>query len=520
MNLPIRSKTTDGQYLIGPNGETNVPGTTRLDTSTMPSNDTDARPLVRTFDVFDTLIARRCIEPSTIFVMVEKRSGLKGFSKARRQAELNVIKDTHDLDLIYAELAKLLDTDPLQLAALKAMELDIERENLIPIQENMTRVRHGDVLVSDMYLGHATIREFVKRAGLVQKVGLVVTNDGKKTGRIWPAILQNLRISEHLGDNAHSDVKMPEQFEIPSRHTRLSDPSKVENVLLQLGLRQLAELCRETRLRTWSENADLRFIQIIQANLNFPMMLMASIDLAHLVRKLKRKTVLFSSRDCDMWIPLFEEVARRMGVACDARYFYTSRQAKMAPSESYVDYARSLFTDDALIVDICGTGWSIAHMADRLGISRLPVYLLHKLPSAKSYEAMSKTPDSCQFFSLIGPAEQGVFNTLLEMCNYSDHGMVCDVRTIDDSAIPVFADDLRNEQEMAAVKAQMDTFHLAVSLMEHYDLNQILQLDKSSIVTVGSALYANLSQHQHLRHIYGKSHVEEETRVRGTIGCR
>jgi hypothetical protein len=71
-----------------------------------PSN----RPLVSTFDVFDTLIARRCIEPLRIFEIVAELSGLANFFTARRIAEAQV-PEPRTLDKIYVALAKILDLD-------------------------------------------------------------------------------------------------------------------------------------------------------------------------------------------------------------------------------------------------------------------------------------------------------------------------------------------------------------------------------------------------------------------------
>ena len=60
---------------------------------------------MRTFDIFDTLIARRCIDPALVFEIVERKVGRPGFARARRQAEKVVSERDYTLDDIYAELA-------------------------------------------------------------------------------------------------------------------------------------------------------------------------------------------------------------------------------------------------------------------------------------------------------------------------------------------------------------------------------------------------------------------------------
>ena len=38
---------------------------------------------VVSFDVFDTLLVRRCLEPCDVFAMVEKKTSCRGYAKAR-----------------------------------------------------------------------------------------------------------------------------------------------------------------------------------------------------------------------------------------------------------------------------------------------------------------------------------------------------------------------------------------------------------------------------------------------------
>ncbi|ENN87273.1 hypothetical protein RHSP_25404 [Rhizobium freirei PRF 81] len=504
-------------YLIGaPNAQ---PGPAQTFPTPAATRDTRPLPSVRTFDVFDTLIARRCVEPAHVFEIVGKHAGLSSFAVARKQAEAKVAQHPYNLDMIYDELAVALHLDPLQASALKALEIDVELEQVIPIAENMARLRHGDVLISDMYLGPDIIRRLLDKAGLDKKVSLVVTSDGKRSGAIWPQAQANLAIEEHLGDNAHSDVEMPRRFNIPNRHTTIFGLNPVESVLMQIGLRQLAELCRETRLSTWATDPRSRTAQVVQASLNFPIMLLASVALARLAARLDKRSILFSSRDCDSWMPLFEKVSQRLGFTCQATYFYTSRLAKMQPSASYTAYAKRLFSDDAVIVDLCGTGWSLANFAARLGLRNLPVFFLHKLPTAPAYEAMAATPQTCQFHTVISPTETGVENTVLEMSNYATHGMVEDVRMLQDFAIPVFAKDSRPAETLAIVQAQQDCFATAIRLMEKYDLHDVFALDDASLVAVSTALYGMLTQQTELRSIYGSSHTAEETDVRRALGC-
>jgi hypothetical protein len=502
-----------GHYLIGRSGET-----LSLSASVgSVSGEEGVRPKVRSFDVFDTLITRRCVSPEIVFDLVEAKSGRVGFGQARRQAEVNVCHQPYDLDVIYLEVASLLGIDATERLRLKAIEIEVEREQVIPIRENMNLVRDGDMLVSDMYLKDVEIMDLLHLAGFKKHIGILVSNDGKRSGRIWPEVLKSFNIAEHLGDNPHSDVLTARVSGVQSRHSQVHQFSQIEGVFLDLNLRPLAELCRELRLRTSARSSSLRSVEVIQASLNVPILLLASVDLARRVNRLGRRKLLFSSRDCEMWISMFEAVASAMGVDCTSQYFYTSRLVKVNPSLSYLEYCRNLM-DGALIVDLCGTGWSISHLAKQLGMNNLPVYLLHRLTASNTYESLSATPNCCQFHSLLGPECDGVANTLLEMCNYTDHPMVVNVRLVDGSFLPEFARDGRPGNVCEAIMTQKAVFQLAVDCLRNYDFTDVFRMEHDALSSIVGGLYRNLSCQKDLIKIYGKSHAEEERGISKSLG--
>jgi hypothetical protein len=478
-----------------------------------------SKPRVNTFDVFDTLIARRCIDPATVFDLVEQRVAIAGFATARRQAEARIAAREYTIDTIYAELGRALDLDAAKLDEAKAAEIAIELEQVIPIAENLDLVQHGDILISDMYLGAANIRRLLDAAGLDKKVSLLVSSGGKRSGAVWPLISARFHIAEHLGDHPISDNAVPRSLGIQTRQVDSYRASVVENALLGCGLGELAQLCRHARLATWSPDADARGLQVTQANLNFPLMVLASTMLVRTMQRLGKRHALFSSRDCDAWMPLFARVATAMAYDCSTTYYYTSRLAKMRPSEDYLAYSRDLIGSDSVVVDLCGTGWSIAHLAANLGLNGLPVFFLHKLPPAKVYEATAPSPATCQFHAVMPPDTQGVANTELEMCNYADHPMVADVRMFQGVPLPIFADEPRSPATLALVRTQQACFHTATTLLDQYDLSSVYALDDASIVALSTALYQALSHQGDLQRIYGASHMHEDVDVRRRMGC-
>src|SRR5262249_14203433 len=110
------------------------------------------RPAVRSFDIFDTLIARNCIEPQRVFTRVEQRTQQAGVAADRVSAEQRICSRPNNLDDIYDEPAKMRGWTPDVRDAVRATEIAAELEAVIPIAENLAHVRDGDIAVSDIYL--------------------------------------------------------------------------------------------------------------------------------------------------------------------------------------------------------------------------------------------------------------------------------------------------------------------------------------------------------------------------------
>ncbi|MFG1419931.1 hypothetical protein V5F38_19105 [Xanthobacter sp. V0B-10] len=465
------------------------------------------KPRVRTFGVFDTLIARRCIEPSAIFELVAQRIGMPDFPDARKKAEAAVAGSAGDIDAIYDELAQALHLDAARVQEIKAIEIEVELEQALPIAENLAEVRHGDILICDTHLSAPIIRRLLDKVGADQQVGLIATSTGKSSGEIWRLVTSAIEIKEHLGADAHADVSVPASLHIQTRHTALSELSTVEEVLKSLGLRPLAELCRETRLVTWSPDQQARKLQLVQASLNLPILLLSSVSLLRLGEQLGKRSVLFSGGNCDMWRLLFDEMARRKGAQRASSSFYTSRSARTHTSPGDLRYARQLIDEDAIVVDLCGSGSSWAHLAQELGREEMPLFLFHQHAPIAAREINSASPGTCVVHSVVPPGAAGLDCSAIEMCNYSDHGKFAEVRLIGDFAVPVFAPDSRDAATLGLIRAQHVCFKTALRLLDHYDWRDILDLDDDSIRTVCAALYEVLSRQNVLKDAFGSSHA-------------
>src|SRR5262245_10273940 len=153
---------------------------------------------VNSFDVFDTLIARRSVESQRVLHRLEAQTGLSGLAEVRLAADrhLGARGQPYTLRDIRHAVAGLTGLDAAITDRLLDLEIRLEHDEVIPIAENLALVRDGDLLVSDTYLPPDLVRSLLRRAGLQRQVALVVSNDGKFTSRIWPHLLAAVTIRQ------------------------------------------------------------------------------------------------------------------------------------------------------------------------------------------------------------------------------------------------------------------------------------------------------------------------------------
>ena len=465
------------------------------------------RPVVNSFDVFDTLISRRCVDPLRVFAMVETATGIPGFAAVRRAAEIAIANPGMTFDDIHAEVSLRLGLDAAASELLKQAEIDAELAQAIPISENLARVKDGDLLLSDMYLSPHVIRSLLQKAGLDRCVGLVVSTDGKQSGRIWPQVQASLDISRHLGDNRHSDVEMPRRFGIVSEHTRVAEPTPVEQWCLDAGLRPLGELIRAARLRIATTDPLARQLLMVQTQFNFPILMLTSIALHRHAKSIGATRLLFSSRDCHLWHMLYSALFPN---DLETEYLYTSRRLRVQSTAPYRIYARSRLGDNSILIDLCGSGWSSARLMETLEMPARALYFLHQLPPIPLYEQQHRTSDICRVDALLGPEVQGLDHIRLEMCNYALHGSAVGMRDILGVAVPVFDGDCRSAEERRLIAQQVDCLRAMIADAGARLPDSSVTLSSMDIAEVVKRLYALLSRETCLHTAFSLSHHRED----------
>lgn len=199
-------------------------------------------------DIFDTLIHRNVLNPTSIFSLIEiyleKNHGIGiPFAKYRPEAELKARKELNKneitLDDIYLKLKSILKLDSSLIEKIKFIEEELELSAIIPnklfteLLETARKNNKKIVLISDMYLSKKTIIKFLVKSGIyIEDKDIYVSSEVQKTknsGDMFDHVLGLYECSPdrwlHVGDNYNSDIVMADKKGIQTyyikNHTEL-----------------------------------------------------------------------------------------------------------------------------------------------------------------------------------------------------------------------------------------------------------------------------------------------------------
>ena len=133
---------------------------------------------VKSWDVFDTLIARTVPHPTDIFSIVESEHPYLSFKSNRIEAER---RSNGTIGDIYLQFRLLTGISEEYANALRQRELQTEMNHTIPIMTNVNQLEETDILVSDMYLTESEIAALLAHHGITTYKKLYVYNGGKHT---------------------------------------------------------------------------------------------------------------------------------------------------------------------------------------------------------------------------------------------------------------------------------------------------------------------------------------------------
>lgn len=434
------------------------------------------RAALRSFDIFDTLVARRCVDPHNVFRIIEGRTGQPGFADMRVKAEAALhAKGDYDLDAIYRAMAEGYGLSQAAAEHLKARELEVEFENLIPIREHIVEVEPGDLLISDMYLPRRFIERVARERCGLHFNPIYLSSHGKSGGRAWREITARFEVTLHTGDNRHSDIEMCARHGVKARHTQVAQASRIEIQIADLGYRELAFSLRAARLALWSDEADKLALGRAQIAVNFPVVFLSVLILIELAVRKGWRRLLFSSRDCFMMFQLAERLIGRMGLDLRCSYFFTSRLARVDPSADYLRYFESLCVEgEPVVVDICGTGWSLTRLFEAAGRPDTEIFFINLVVNPKLAEAY-RSIGGTQRDPRVNVLTQGGHSSALEAFNATDHRMVASVVEVDGVFVPVFADLRTPPRYDEMVRFSAHAFGLALEASDQIPVDELFR---------------------------------------------
>jgi len=298
---------------------------------------------VNSFDIFDTLLARNVKDPTDIFLIVELTYPYPNFKNLRLTAQNN---SNHLMDDIYNQFQTITGETNEVIQSLREFELKTEMENTIPIMTNISKIKDGDIFVSDMYLSHNEIIRLLNHHNINPNITLYVSSGGKANGEMWKYLTTQYEIITHTGDNYHSDITMANKFNIKGIHTRAYEFSHLELYLLNFDY-NLCKLFRTLRLMNPYEENTLEYkLYSQQIQYNIPLLLHSCKQLNSILMNENRNTVLFLSRDGCLAHKLFSYLYPQY----NSIYFYSSRILNRNYTDDYKEYLKNNYNSETTIL--------------------------------------------------------------------------------------------------------------------------------------------------------------------------
>ena len=196
--------------------------------------------------------------------------------------------------------------------------------------------------------------------------------------------------------------------------------------------------------------------------MNFPLLVFASLCLERYAESGGVRELLFVSRDCLLWHRLYQQLFPQRRTI----YLYASRKCLLKPSEDYLEYFRSVWHADSVIVDLFSTGASWSRLFARLGTRARCFFIGHvdnytylrDFPCLKDWLDMNVVFPNSELGSQL--------NKGVEMLNYAPHPSVEDVHLLPGNVpLPVLADTL--EYDPALPGAAHLSFRTCVQKLAH-----------------------------------------------------
>lgn len=332
------------------------------------------------FDIFDTLITRKCATPKGIFAFMQEKlfdveylplDLRENFYKIRVESEIQARNDYYEkhqsreilFDEIYEKMQKDYSLENNSIDFLKKLEIETELENLVGIQENINKIKalindgKRVILISDMYHTAETIRSFLSHIDpIFNDIKIYVSSEyraSKWNGDFYKKIKEIERIEpknwSHFGDNKISDVKKAKQLGIKSFLYDFPQLEPYEEELLAIyseatDFQKIVGTAKLTRcfgqVKKHKEKYDFG------ASLAGPFLYNYIENILSEAIKKEYKTLHFVARDGYIPKIVADIIIKKRGLDIKTKYLYGSRLAWRVPcEENYEKFVDIMFDE-------------------------------------------------------------------------------------------------------------------------------------------------------------------------------
>ena len=325
-------------------------------------------PTLYSFDIFDTLISRKVLNPIGIFYYVKEKIEksdygfpaflVKKYPQIRQEAEKNVrdyyiktlaLRDDERreifMDDIFDRIQYVYGISDEQKRLLKEIELEAEYENSIPLPEKIgfieEIIERGDkvVLISDMYLPKDFVKKLLYKANpMLAELPLFLSSDygvQKTTKLLYLEVYKSFEeynFSEwcHFGDNKFADGKRPRQLGITAKTHGIPEFNEYETAMVEEIGTYDAYLAAAKLARFRDENTNIKDYYAY-AHVSMYMVPYVSYAIKDALKN-GIQTLYFISRDGYHLKRIADAIIKAKGIDMKTKYIYGSRKVWRIPS--------------------------------------------------------------------------------------------------------------------------------------------------------------------------------------------
>jgi len=333
---------------------------------------------VKSFDIFDTILARTVRNPTDIFDIIEKLYPYPNFKSLRLEAQSISKQKIKD---IYYNFKKITGEPDEIVEKIMNFELKVEMENTLPIMSNILKIKDNDIFVSDMYLEVEQIRNLLNYHNINKNTELFVSSGGKNDGSMWQHLTKKYNIINHTGDNQHSDIFMASKNNIPGIYTEIYKFTSLETKLVDTNFKLCTFLRKFRLMNPYYENSLEYKLYDQQIQYNIPLLLFMCKKIEQILINENRTTVLFLSRDGCLIYKLFSFLYPQF----KSFYIYSSRIINRNYNNDYVSYLKQFYEKDTcLLFDLHGSFESGRKLFNE-AFGHLPRIFIFDLSNSNNY---------------------------------------------------------------------------------------------------------------------------------------